>query len=239
MAKLVRNAARVLSAIKKTSGRQVVALENCRIQIPVRFSQREMAQVGADTYTYGMFSLILDSGEYAVCVVNSMMKIVPDRTTTVMIGDVPYYEFQFDAGSIVIANTDLVKRDVLIFNVFEELFIKGNIPWYIGYEDLGKIFDTARKYAGSNVAQNYEVMELIASLVARCPKDRVKYYRTCMTKYDDLTMNPAEYVPLMSVFYSVTNTVNKLAGSYFDDGIKSALVNPTTQVERIEELLRS
>lgn len=217
----------------------MVALKNCKIQIPARFNDRGLAQVGTDTYIYGIFALILEDGSYTVCNVNSMFKISPSRILTVNIRDVAYFEFHFDAGDVVFVSTDLVKRDVLIYNVFDEIFFKGNVPWYLEYEDLGKIFDTSKSYAASNVGQNYETIELIASLVTRAADDRTKYYRTILESRGDLKAKPPAYIPLKSVFYAVTNTFNKLAGSYFSDGVVSALVNPSTTTSRIETLLRA
>ncbi len=239
MTKYVRNAAAVKAALKETEGRQLVTTKNCKIQVPVRFNDVNLAQVGADTYVYGIFALILEDGSYSVCNVNSMFKIVPSRILTVKVDDVDYYEFHFNAGEVVVASTDLVKRDVRIYNVLNEIFFNGNIPWYIGYEDLGKIFDTSKSYANSNVNQNLEVIELLASLVTRNPKDRTQCYRMSIRDREDLKTVAPAFIPLKSVFYAVTNTFNKLAGSYFNDGVVSALVNPSTQSTRIENLLKA
>lgn len=238
MQKLIRDSSKVKAALKKTPNNQIITLQDCKIQIPVRFVQKGLAQVGIDTYAYGIYAIILADGTYAVSSVTAMIKLKPNKILTTTIDDVLYYEFYFDAGSVVIDNTVLVKKDTSIYDVLDEFIFSGNIPWYINYEDLGKIFDSAKKYANSNVGQSYEISELLASLVARNPNDRTKYYRTFVEKYTDLITAPQSFVPLKSVFYSVTNTFNKLAGNYFNDGVVSALVNPSTKVERVENLLR-
>ena len=155
------------------------------------------------------------------------------------INEVSYYEFYFEANSILIETTHLVRRNLLMFNVLDEFMFQGNVPWYIEYEDLGKLLDTSEYHADSRVGQNYEVTELIASFLARKKDDRTKYYRTVIENFADLKKTPPVFVALKSVFYSATNTLNKLAGSYFNDGVVSALVTPTQNVERIESLLRS
>ena len=85
---------------------------------------------------------------------------------------------------------------------------------------------------------NPEVMELIASMVSRNQKNRLEYYRHTIQNRDELKTNPPLFVALRSVSDSATNTTNKLGGSYFEEGLTSALVNPTERVERIEDLLR-
>lgn len=239
MSKLVRNAEQVQSCLKELPGGQLFTTRACRIQVPTRFNDRGLAQVGIDNYIFGIFALILDDGTYTVCNVDAMMKISPFKVLTVTIKDVPYHEFHFEANSVIISNLNLVRRDVLIYNLLEEFIFNGNIPWYLGYEDVGKIFDTARQYADIGVDRNYEVLELIASMIARNPTDRTKYYRTFIEKPSDVFQSPPDYVPMKSVFYSATNTMNKLAGSYFNDGVVSALVNPTHETERLESLIRA
>jgi hypothetical protein len=54
---------------------------------------------------------------------------------------------------------------------------------------------------------------------------------------DDIVKKPPVYIPLRSVTYTATNTTNKLAGSYFQEGLVSALVSPSERKERIESIL--
>jgi hypothetical protein len=168
-----------------------------------------------------------------------MIEIMPARTTIVSIDEVEYHEFSFDAKSVVIKTTTVVRRDALIFNIIDELVFKGKVPWYVEYADLGHMFDTAKSHGNSNVGQNLEVIEFIASLITRPVSDRTKYLRTTAKSYGDAAPSKVDYVPLKSVFYSVNSTLNKLSGSYFGDGIASALVNPTDRVDTIETILRS
>ena len=235
----IRDPEKIKACLKELPDGQLLTTQPCRIQVPVRFSEIGLAQLGIETYIFGIYALILNDNSYAVSNVNAMIKIKPSKTITVTIDDKDYHEFYFEANETVIVNVNAVKRDELMYNVFNELFFQGKVPWYITYNDLGKIFDTAAYHAGSNVAENYAVIELISSLVARSPKDRTKYFRTIVDNEMSLKTNKAEFIPLMSVYYAATNTLNKIAGSYFSEGIVSSLVTPTKNVERIERLLRS
>lgn len=239
MGRMVRDAEKVLSVLKELPNDQLFTTQACRIQIPTRFHDRGLAHIDIDNYIFGIFPIILDDGTYAVCNIDAMVKILPYKVLTVNIKDVPYYEFHFEANSVVIANLNLVRRDTLVYNLLEEFVFNGNIPWYLDYEDVGKIFDTSSDYAGININNNYEVLELLASMISRDKKDRTKYYRTTLDTYDDMTKSPPVFVPMKSVFYSATNTMSKLAGNYYNDGVVSALVQPTHEVERLESLIRS
>lgn len=236
---LTRDAAKVKACLKELPSGQLLCTQACKIQIPKRFEDRNLAVIGNDTYVYGIYALILEDGTYTVSNIMAMIKINPFKTLEIKVDEVGYYEFYFEANSIIIDTIHLVRRNLLMFNVIDEFMFQGNVPWYIEYEDLGKILDTSEYHADSRVGQNLEVTELIASFLARNRNDRTKYYRTSIESFSDLKKNPPAFVALKSVFYSATNTLNKIAGSYFNDGVVSALVSPTTNTERIEQLLRA
>lgn len=239
MSKYKRNPDLVKSMLVKNKSNQIFCKVDCKIQVPVRYSAVDLGQVGLDTYILGLFPIILDSGDYTVCNVNAFVELNPSKVSTVTIDDVEYHEFFFEKETVIIKNTSLVKRESLMYSMFSEFIFKGKIPWFVEYNDLGKLFDTADSHAGSKINKNLEVIEFIASLITRSKNDRSKYIRNTAKLYSDFTLDKLAYVPLSSIFYSVTNTVNKLSGSYFNDGVTSALVNPTTNVEKIEKILRA
>lgn len=239
MSKYKRNPDLVKSMLVKNKSNQILCKVNCKIQVPVRYSTVGLGQVGLDTYVLGLFPIILESGDYTVCNVNSLVELNPSKVTIVIIDDVEYHEFFFDKETVIVKNTMLVKRESLMYNMFSEFIFKGKIPWYVEYDDLGKLFDTSNSHAGSRINKNLEVIEFIASLITRHKDDRSKYLRNVGKTYSDFSLDKLAYVPLSSIFYSVTNTVNKISGSYFNDGVTSALVNPTTKVEKIEKILRA
>jgi len=234
-----RNSSLVLSNLIDNGGDQIITKVPCRIHMPVRYTEVGLGQIGGDTFTYGLFALILDSNEYTVCNINALLELNPSKTSLIKIDDVPYYEFYFEANTAVIKSTNILKRASIMFNVLDEFIFKGKVPWFVGYEDMGKLFDSSSYYSGINIGQNYEVIEFIAAMVTRSKKDRTKYIRLSIEKYEDVTLDKISYVPLKSVLYSVNSTVNKLSGSYFSEGVTSALVSPTDKVEKIESILRA
>lgn len=221
----------------KTGNESLVALKSCKIYIPVRFSERGLASVGVETTIVGLFAVVVEDKYYAVMIVNALMRIDPIATNKVVFDGDEYYEFSFNAGSTVIPTLSLVKQNTLVYRIYDEFISKGRVPWYMGYPELAKLFDTAKKHANANIGGDHEVTELIISMIARNPNDRSQYYRQFIQSPEDLVNHPPAFIPLKSVMYSATNTTNKLGGSYMQDGIVSALVSPSERVERIEGLL--
>jgi hypothetical protein len=239
MTKYKRDAATALTYLQENASGQVLTKKACRIQVPKRFTDVGLGEVGIDTYVYGFFPIIFDTNEYAVLSACAIVQLNPYKSITVTIDEIDYYEFYFDAGQVVIKTTDLVKKETLMYNVFDEFVFKGKLPWYAEYEDVGKIFDTSFYHAGSRVSETQEVIEFIASMIGRSKLDRMKYIRTTAKGYSDVSLDKIDFVPLKSVFYSVNSTLNRIAGSYFNDGVTSALVQKTNSVELIENIIRA
>lgn len=234
---LKRNAAVILNDwVEK--GDRVLTKKGCKIQIPQRFVERGLAEITAETKTVGHYAIIIDN-VYAVMNTNAMQVLDPTSTTIIPIGDDRYYEFTFAPGSVVIKNTNLVMQDTLIYEIFNEMVSKGRVPWYMSYEDLGKLFTTARYHAGSSIMAGNAIFEMIVASISRNKRDRMLYWRHEGKSIEESLLNPPAVIPLRSPIYSATNTTSKLMGSYFDDSVVSALVNPTEKVEGVEALLRT
>lgn len=236
--KLVRNPEKVHANLKVLPDKRCVTAKGCKIYIPSRFESHNLAEIGIQTYIVGLAAIVVEDMYYGVFSVNAMMQIEPTSWLKVTFGGDEYYEFTFEPGATVITTTELIRNDTLVYRIYNEIFSKGHVPWYLGYSEMGKIFDTARYHAGANIGENHEVIELLVSLIARDPEDRHQYYRNVVTDKKFLLAHPPAFISLRSVTYAATNTLNKLAGSYQHEGIVSALVTPTERVERIEELLR-
>lgn len=235
---LVRDPAKVHACLAELDDGRLVCKKKVKIYIPTRFAGRGLAFIGIETQIVGIYAIVVDDKYYGVSMVNALMRIEPTSMVKVMVEEEEYYEFTFDAGSTVLASTMLVKTDTLVYKIYDEIIAKGRVPWYLGYTELGKLFDTARYHAGANIGENHEVTELLVSMISRNPENRHQYYRQVVTSMEDLAAKPPAFIPLRSVTYAATNTTNKLAGSYFSEGLVSALVSPADRVERIEDLLR-
>lgn len=237
VSKLRHDASVVRDNMRELPDGRLVTIKGCKIYCPVRFSERGLASVSVETYIVGIYAMVYD-GFYAVSMVNAMQRITPSYTNKVTIDGDEYYEFVFTPGSTVIATLDLVRTKTLVYQIYDELISKARVPWYLNYQRLVHIFDTAKAYADANIGTDHEVTELLISMITRDPKDRTQYYRQAIFSDHDLEVVKPSFIPLKSVAYSATNSLNKIAGSYMSDGIVSALVSPSERVERIESLLR-
>jgi len=234
----VRNPERVRKALVK-KGDMIIAKETCKIMIPSTFIQKGLAEFGLDTYVLAIYAMIVEDKYYAVSIVPAMMQIDPSQVVRTMVDGTEYTVCVFEPGDTVIVNTNLVRNDKIIYPIFNEVFSRGRVPWQLSYEDMGNFFQHAGKFAGAQVGTNHEVMEVFVSILARSSQDKTVNYRHVVQSYGDLVSNPPEYIPLRNVNFAATNTISKLAGSYFSEGVISALVSPTTRLERLDRQLRT
>lgn len=235
---LKREPERVHRDLITLEDKKIMTKEGCKIYIPVRYQEQRLASIAAEVYILGIFAIVIDDTYYGVSKATTMVRIEPNLINTVKYEDSDYYEFIFEPGAIVIGNTEVVKNETLLYDIYNEFIAKGAIPWFINYEDLGRLFELAPYYNGMRLGANHAVIEMLAASISRDSKNMTKYYRHVVESKKDLYDKPPVVIKLNSVSYGATNTTAKLIGAYWDEGVTSALINPSDRVEPIEEILR-
>ena len=234
---LIRSAKKIHECLSELPSGSVVCTKALKIYSPYHYLEKSLVTIGHDTFILGIFGMVTDDKYLGVSLLNTMVPISPNITNRVKIDGDEYFEFVFNPGDTVFPSTTLVKSDSLVYRIYDEFLAKGSIPFYVDYESLGKLFDSAKEFAGANLGQSWEVSQLIASMLARDPDDRTKYYRQIVQTPEDLKAVQPIFVGLKSVQYSSTNTTTRLGGSYFQAGVTSALINSSSRPERVESLL--
>ena len=234
---LVRNADKTHAALKKLDDNSVIAMKQCAIYIPERYVENGLATIGSETYILGIFAFAAE-GCFGVSSVCASMRITPSVINDVTVGDEPCIEFLFNPGDTVFADLALVMQDTMLYRVYAEFIAKGNVPWFMNYDDILSIFAAAEEHNGVKLGANDAMLEMIISTMCRNPDDRSIYYRHFVKNRDQVIRNPPDYIAFRSVTYGATNTTAKLIGAYFNDGLDSALAFPSKRNEKIEDLLR-
>lgn len=225
------------SDLKLVGNERYITQKGCQLLIPARYREAGLTKIGAETYTLGMLAYVVGN-QYSVMRIPAMFRTEPSQINTVTIDEKSYLEFMYEPGDTVIANKDIVQDDALLYEVYDEYFAKGHVPWFFNYYDVGRIFSEAPYYTGVRLGANHAVLEMLAATICRAPDKPTQFYRQFVERRDDVVTKPPFVIKLSSVTYGATNTTAKLIGAYFDEGMTSALVNPSDKVEPIEDLLR-
>lgn len=231
---LMRSGEKVHSYLKEIKD-QLITTKGCKVYFPKRYEAKGLAEMGNTSLVLGIVAFVVDDQYYATMSVITRVPFTADEVNIVNIEDVPYYELVFRPGSVVIPNMNCLKTDVLCYSVYDLFISKGEIPWYMNYDDLSGLFETTQKYTGATISDRPEILAMCTSLIARNPADLTQYYRQVL---DQKGIEKPEWVAMKSVEFGATNTVNKLGGSYMQVGIVSSLIDPATRQENIESILR-
>lgn len=233
---LTRNGEFVIGSMKEV-GDSLVATRDLKIYLPITYESSHLLFINGEEYdTVGIFPIVVNDTVYGIMSMNSKLKLIPEEVNKVVLADDHYYELSFSSGSVICPNINVVQDDVLTYYIYDYFIGKAMVPWFMSYSDMAKIFDTAREYAGARTGDSPEVISLLISIIARQADDRTKHYRH---GYDGKNKMPPVFIPISSVDFGATNTFNKLAGNYFDIGVASSLLHPTTKVEKIESIIRA
>jgi len=202
------------------------------VYIPQRYSVHDLLFIENDVRTIGIFEVKINNESYPL-LLPAMLTMCPSDTYRQKIDEVEYWTLVFKRGDIFIKNRTLIKQSFIVPAIFEEYLVNGNIPKFFRYKDLAVLFDEAQKTCGINLGVSHVVLELLYSHLSRDRNNLTKQYR-----YTDQNELPY-YIGLKSVAYATNSATSKIIGSYFADGLNSAIVNPSEKHYTVEDMLRS
>lgn len=219
-------------------GNQIFTSVPASIEIPKRYLNRDLLEIKDLTYVFGVFAICIGD-KYSVGLIPSMFRTVPLNIKEYKIGEDEYIQFLYGKDTCIIENSEVVRKDVLSYNIFDEYMMAGRIPWYIEYEDLCRIMDNMAAYADSNVGKNLFANEIVTAFVARSKNDMTKYYRTVSTGKTGDQRGKYTFNGIDDVYFSAPNTMSKMAGNYYRNGVVSALVQKEKSIGDIEKAVRA
>lgn len=202
------------------------------VKIPRRYENYNLLITGNDIQTLGIFELTIDENPPKGFLLPAVMTMEPSNHYTKTIDDTDLMILEFQAGDKFLVNTSLLKQPHISYAMFKEFISLGNLPKFLSYNDTAFLFDRAKTVCNANLKVNHSIFEMIyAHLFRDSDNLNIKYRHTDMTK-------PPEFIELRSVTYGTDSTTAKLIGSYMNDGINAAIVNPSHQNHDLEDLLR-
>lgn len=229
----------VISEVVTQIGDTLVAKKTCYIVLPFRWLQAGLLEIGRASYCATVFPIVNEKGEYAVSNVCTKMEITPSSIESIKHEGQEHYVFIFDKGDVISPDINLVVDDVFSYLIYDEFIQKAKAPWFLNYDDVGRVMATSKSHSGVNLADTNAIFELIVATLSR-NEDMSKLYREQIKdlSIEELSKNKREGVPLNSIVYAAANKMNKLMGGYIEDGLTSALTETESPVSGVEQLLR-
>lgn len=234
--KLKRNA----SILKKkliVNSKITMCNDDLYILFPDKFLNKKLAFIGRTVKVIGILAIVDSKGNYSTVNAPVFLEFSPYGIEDVTINGKIYKKLMFYKDSVVIPNNDHLVTDSFMYDVFEEFFIQGSVPWYINYEDMGDLLLRAKEYASSKLGDDPTTIEIITSIIARYRDDKKIYFREIIGKPN---MSEAlTFIGLNDIYFSFNNTGARLIGGYFGSGIVNSMVDPEQTTSKTSEVLRS
>ena len=235
--KAVRNTKKIMDKVK-VSKEITTALDDLYVIFPERYINRKLAFIDSEISVLSIYAIMDNKNNYAVVNAPIFQTLSPANINTVEVNGDKYKVLEFFKGGVMIPNNTCIIRAEFLYDIFDEFFIKGYIPWFLSYEDISNIFERAQEYSGSNIGSNPLIFEILTSVISRSPRNKKIYMRHLLTEANKHKLTPV-YVGLNNPYYSFDNTGAKLMGSRFTAGLNVAIVEPETKTSATSEILRS
>ncbi len=229
----------IIKSCFKIVGNSIILNKEISVIFPTRFINRKLAYMGDTVNVLGIFAIVDENNNYAIMNIPAMIELTPSMSNEINIEDDPYMLLEFNQYDVFSNNTKLLQEDGFIYDLFDDFFIQGNIPWYLDYEDLSNILVLSQKYAGSRIGSNPLGLEILTSIAARVSSDKTIFYRTLSKDMEKMKKDKPSYVALQNIYYTFSSTLAKTSGSYYKDGIVSAIVNKEKKKNKLEVILTS
>lgn len=213
-----------------TENNKLYTKEKTIIEFPKWYEDKNLLSYENKTSLYAIFALIIGD-KYSVSTIPTTIYTNPVTIEEVKRGDTEYYRFVYGKGNILIEDLNVIKKELLSFNMFESFFIQARVPWFIEYEDLIKLLDNLEPYAKSALGSSYIATELVCSFISRSKEDKLVFFRQYQKSHP-------EYVDLLNVYYSALSTTGKIAGNYFTQALVSSIVQKQQEVTKLETFVR-
>ena len=236
MESAVRSPAKIHSdLVVVNGGKSILTKGGCYIYIPVGFVSKEMAFIGNTIEIIGLYAITTDQKTYGVANATAMKEITPTSYEEVTIAGEPYYEFRFEAGTVVIPNRDLTVLPGHVYNVTSYFYDYGRRPFWVLAEDDAEVLTGTPRWNGITVFPDQTTADVFVAHTQRDPRDVHKYYRHSLKNEGDLRKPPL-YVPLRDGPLNKTSRLAKVADVELKRGIRSALNVEPVRPEPLEDL---
>ena len=222
----------IISNYLDVKGETTLAKADLQIMFPSKFINRQLAFINNDFIrVIGIYAILDTNNNYAIVRTPIYHEIQHSGLEYIVIDNVEYVLVTINKDTVFLINNNLVVSDKFVYDVFDEFFSNGKIPWYLGYEDVARIFEDGVKFANVKIGNDPFIFELLTSIIARISSDKTKKYRTDPD-------NQLAFVGLNDIRYGFSNTGASLIGGYFKEGITNAIVRKEEESIELVKVLR-
>lgn len=204
------------------------------VHIPKRYEVYGLLDIGNTITTMGIVNLIINDKEQAGLMLLALLEMeYSENLEEVEINGLTYLVVTLHKGDVFMNKTQVIQTGNIAYAMFIEFISLGKLPYFIDHDNSAFLFDSSGPMTGSKLDVEHVIFELICAHLSRDPDNIDKFYRHTNMK------KPSKRIMLRSVAHGPESTTAKLLGSYFGDGLTSALTADPTDQHSIEDMLRT
>ena len=235
-----RDGAHLRSLIKTMPDGRVVALKDLSIVFPEDYLEKSLCKYGKRIEILGVLAFLdPEKQTYAVFNIPVMVYLSTTDIKDVVLNDVPYKVLEYQRGQTCLQTDKVIGNSKLSYWMYDYFIALGRVPWYLSYLDVLKLYRQDKYYMDATLSKSIQVVDMVYSAIARQAKDDHLMYRTSLNTMDDLQKHHPQWVPLKSVSLGAVDTMSKIMGAYYDEGVNSALSEPSKKLTEMEKILRA
>lgn len=201
--------------------------------IPERYEGVNMLTKSEHVHACGIFSLRINGKLYGGVQIPAIIEIEYSETYNDTIDNDKFYVVVLHKGDKLLCSLDVIQMKGMGYFMWNEFLSLGNLPKYTTYGEIWNLFDDLSELTGNGLHGNHSLVEIILAHLYRDRHDlNIKYRHTNMKE-------PPATISLRNIAYGPTSTSSRIAGSYSEDGLNSALLNQSDENHELEDIFRS
>lgn len=226
--------------IQTTKDNRVVATKDIDIVFPEFYFEKNLAKMDNYFRVIGIVAFIDPvSKKYSVMNIPTVVLFHIPEINHFVYNDVKYFRLSYRPGDTIIHNLDVMVDNKIEYYIFHCMIGLGHIPWYMNYDDVIKLTELDYHYFGEYLGATQSILELIYSTVARNPDNDKFLFNSVVKDPNNLVKEKPKWVGIRNISLGAVDTASKIMGSYFDEGLTSAIAEPSKKLTPLESVLRS
>lgn len=209
-----------------------VETELLEAYVPLRYELYGGIELGDQVKVIGVFDIIANNTTLFGLNIPAMIFMEPTEIDYVTKDGTKYLVLKFNRGDRFIVNTCVIQDPNLAYVLYMETLTLGQLPEFVDYDYLGKLFDEVPGTAGVKLVEDHCIIETVVAQQCRDPNNPQVQYR-----YTDKKVPPL-IIPQRAVPHGAISTTAKIAGAWTRDGLTAAIVHPNEMSSPIEDLFR-
>lgn len=235
VSKLKRNAKSVLKYIKQ-DGDRLIATAPMEIHILKALENKNLIVLKGKKEILGSFAVVAGD-EYLVWSAATMYEIKSNTSRVEVINGQSYRVFSVEKGDVLINSLTTLKTSTLVYDVVALYLLQGKVPWFYGTGDVTRFLSTCKKYAGLSIDDTPEILEMFEAIMTRLDTDTDVFLKNAPLTPEERASRGV-FIPLKNVNY-MRSPMGKVLGNYQAEGMRSALMSPSTEPGIVEKITRS